>query len=94
MALLNKNTGEYIVVEAVSDNVIILRFHKDQDQRWKYKSWNLNQYEITIQTEIHTDIKLKDISADASKSIKDNQITAGYNAIKLLDYFKDDFNDI
>jgi len=79
-------TGEYVVVESATEDRVTVRFHKDANQRERYKNNTLDTYEFTKQMEYVVKVDLEG-TPDTSKCICDNTITAGYNALKTLPEF-------
>lgn len=75
--------GEYIVVEDVTPTNVTIRFHKDADHRARYKAGTENKYEFTRQETRSVPVDLNAM-ADDTKSIKANNITSGYAALKTL----------
>jgi len=84
MALL-LNT-EYIVVEEVSPNGVSIRFHRDTSHRARYKTGTEDKYESTRQESRAVKVDMT-VMADPTKSIRDNNILAGYSALKTLEEF-------
>lgn len=87
MSLIKPN-NEYITVEWVTSNKVYIRVHQNAEQRTRYKNWTMSRFETTLWED--RDI-LVDLNAlpDTSKSIKNNQIAAWYNALKALPEFQD-----
>lgn len=75
--------GEYIVVEDVTQSNVTIRFHKDTDHRERYKTGTENKYEFTRQETRSVPVDLNAM-ADETKSIRHNNIVAGYAALKTL----------
>lgn len=85
MAIQNKS-GEYIVVEDVAQNVVTIRFHKDKEHRARYKAGTEGRYEGTRQETRSVSVDMN-VLADPTISIRDNNIIAGYTALKNLHEF-------
>ena len=78
--------GEYIVVEDVTPSQVSIRFHADSAHRARYKSGTETKYEGTKQESRSVQVDMSKL-ADASVSIRDNNIIAGYTALKTLEEF-------
>lgn len=87
MALSNKD-GEYIVIEEVIDQSVTIRFHKDTEHRARYKSGTEGKYESTRQEMRRVNIDFSTL-ADPTKSVRDNNIILGYNALKETQEFSE-----
>ena len=85
MALQNES-AEYIVVESVTPSNVTIRFHKDKEHRARYKTWAEDKYECTRQENRSVPVDLKGL-VDPTKNIWDNNILAGYEALKGMDEF-------
>jgi hypothetical protein len=77
---------EYIVVEDVSPSQVTIRFHADAAHRARYKAGTETKYEGTKQETRNVPVDMLKL-ADSTVSIKDNNIIAGYTALKTLEEF-------
>lgn len=87
MAIQNE-AGEYIVIEQVTRNEVTIRFHKDAEHRARYKAGEETKYESTRQETRSVKVDMAKL-ADPEKSIQDNNIISGYEAIRTLEEFSD-----
>lgn len=85
MAIQNE-AGEYIVVENVSPSTVMIRFHKDKEHRARYKAEKEGEYECTHQETRQVPVDMKWL-VDPTKSVWDNNILAGYKALKQTEEF-------
>ena len=83
---LQLETGEIVVVENATINKVWIRLHSNTEHRTRFKTWTETKYESTKWEERTVEVDLL-TNADATKSIKDNSITAWYLAIKTLEEF-------
>ena len=81
-----QTTNSYVIVEAATETSVLIRSHKDIDHRNRFKAGSELEFETTIGGSRSIQIDLS-VIADATKSIKDNFITAGYEALKATDEF-------
>lgn len=77
---------EYIVVEDVTINTVILRFHKDKEHRARYKAGTEWKYEGTRQ-ETRSVLVDMNVLADPTVSIRANNVIAWYDALKTSEEF-------
>lgn len=85
---IQDQAGEYIVVEAVNPSTVTIRYHKDAQHRTRYKAGSEGKYENTRQEAISVPVDMNAI-ADGTVSIRDNNVIAGYTAIKTLPEFSE-----
>jgi hypothetical protein len=78
--------GNYYRVEETKASGVLFRVYKDADQRSRDKAGTLDTFETTTQEHKTLDVDLT-VKADATKSIQDNLVTAGYTALKGTEEF-------
>ena len=85
---LKKTNWEYISIEKVSSNLVEIRVCENEAQRLRFKAWTMSSFETT-----HWELRVVEVDLnaipDSTKSIKDNQTTVWYEALKALEEFKD-----
>jgi len=80
--------GSIVVVEEVNKKKVVIRIHKDEEHRDRYKTQTETEWETTRQEHENVEVDLE-TNADSDKSVKDNNITRGYEAIKTLDKYSE-----
>ncbi len=91
MALINKETGEYVKIESFTliDKSIKVKIYKDKPTRE-----NITKYDaVSIRTHYVNDELEINALADNVKTIEENVLIACYNALKVSVYTTENFND-
>ena len=78
----------YIVVESADDNSVLIRMHRDAEQRTEFKNDELTEFDRTEQRKISIPVDF-DTMADSTKSVIDNIKTIGYEALKTMEAFSE-----
>ena len=91
MALINKETGEYIKVDGftLKDKAVKVKIYKDKPARE-----NTTKYDAILELTHYVNDEL-DINAlaDNAKTIEENVLIACYNALKVSVYTTENFNN-
>ena len=72
---------DYLVIEEVKPNEVIIRLHADVEHRARFKAQTESKFERTLQWVVSLTVDLA-WEVDSTKTIKENLITAWYVTLK------------